>query len=55
MNRSEVSFSVESTKINGHLITPNGGEGKKPGVIFLHGMESSEKGYQQLAEECADA
>jgi dienelactone hydrolase len=53
MNSREISFTVDQEKINGHLVIPNEGGDRKPGIIFIHGMTSSEKGYLQLANDCA--
>ena len=53
INKKQISFLSERQKIRGTLFTPAKIKGKIPGVIFFHGMTSSEKGYIPIAEGLA--
>ena len=51
INKQKINFLSEGQKIEGTLITPKKIKGKIPGVIFFHGMTSSEKNYIPIAEK----
>ncbi len=46
----KIYFYSNNQRIDGTLITPKKTKTKNPGVIFFHGMTSSEKGYIPIAE-----
>jgi esterase/lipase len=50
----KVQFLSEGKQIKGTLITPEKIKEKNPGVIFFHGLTSSEKGYIPYAEKLAE-
>lgn len=51
----KISFPSAGQGVEGTIICPSEMAGKKPGVIFFHGMTSSEKGYIPIAERLADS
>ena len=51
----KISFLSGGQQIEGTLITPKVMDGKKPGVVFFHGMTSSEDGYIPIAEKLAES
>jgi dienelactone hydrolase len=53
ISKQKISFLSEGQKIRGTLIKPKKIVSKIPGVIFFHGMTSSEKGYIPIAEKLA--
>ncbi len=50
----KVSFKSGGQVVNGSLFVPNGAKEDLPGVIFLHGMTSSEKNYIEIASKVAE-
>jgi uncharacterized protein len=50
----KIQFASEGSQIKGTLITPKIMKEKNPGVIFFHGLTSSEKGYISFAEKLAE-
>jgi esterase/lipase len=48
--KEKITFLSENQKIRGTLWKPAEIKNKVPGVIFFHGMTSSEKGYIPIAE-----
>ena len=53
IEKKKISFLSEKQKIDGTLVKPIIVRNKIPGVIFFHGMTSSEKGYVPIAERLA--
>ena len=51
----KISFLSGGQQVEGTLITPKVMDGKKPGVVFFHGMTSSEDGYIPIAERLAES
>lgn len=51
----KVSFLSGGQKVEGTLVTPKVMDGKKPGVVFFHGMTSSEDRYIPIAEKLAES
>jgi esterase/lipase len=49
----KIELTVENQRIDGNLFIPEN-EGKNPGVIFLHGMTSSETKYIPMAQRLVD-
>lgn len=49
----KVAFLSDGQEVRGTLVAPEVIDGQKPGVIFFHGMTSSERGYIPIAEELA--
>lgn len=50
----KIQFNSEGKQIRGTLVTPTRMKSKNPGVIFFHGLTSSEKGYIPFAEKLAE-
>ena len=51
--KEKIIFLSEGQKVRGTLVKPIKVAKKIPGVIFFHGMTSSEKGYIPIAEKLA--
>jgi hypothetical protein len=49
----KIQFSSGRQMVRGTLVVPKGRKGKCPGVIFFHGMTSSENSYIPIAEMLA--
>ncbi len=50
----KIFFYVKNQKITGTLVTPKVPKQLNPGVIFFHGMTSSEKGYIEIANKLSN-
>jgi len=53
IKRTKIDFLSERQRVRGTLFKPIKIKDKLPGVIFFHGMTSSEKGYLPIAERLA--
>ena len=49
----QIHFYSDGQRIDGSLVTPEKMRGNHPGVIFFHGMTSSERGYIPIAQRLA--
>lgn len=48
-----IHFQSGGQRIDGTLVAPRKMQKKNPGIVFFHGMTSSEKGYIPIAERLA--
>lgn len=44
------SFRVGGRTLSGHLFDPDSAKGRRPGLLFVHGLRSDQSGYLRRAE-----
>lgn len=55
MGAERIRFDSSGQNIKGTIVTPEKMDNRTPGVIFFHGMTSSEVGYISIAHRLADS
>lgn len=53
--KEKIAFLSGNQQIQGTLVTPELMDGKKPGVVFFHGMTSNENKYIPIAEKLSQS
>jgi uncharacterized protein len=50
VSAEEIQFESRDRRLSGHVFHPRPKEGRRPGLLFIHGYESSQAGYHSRAK-----